>query len=127
MFTLAGEASDGLIFTSLAPPSTWPGPQAFLKKYREKYQKDPTGSAYCMYIYDTAYTIIPEAIRYAETKGWGYTGKGLRDAMLGRAFDTKTVGRTFIKMDGTVEKPVQLKRVNFRNRSFDFVKMIELE
>ncbi len=127
MFTLAGQASDGLIFTSLAPPSAWPEPSKFLEKYRGKYQKDPSGSAYCMYIYDLVYTIIPEAIRYSEKMGWGFTGKGLRDAMLGRDYDTKTVGRTFIKMDGTIEKPVQLKKINFSNKSFDFIKMVELK
>lgn len=126
MLTVAGEAGDGVLYTSLAPPADNPGTKAVVDKYRATYKKEPVPAAYLMYLWDLHDTILPEAIRYAKKQGWGYTGESIQRAILAiKAFDTKATGKTVFDADGTIQKPVYLKRVNAKAKTFEFVATLE--
>jgi len=126
MLSVAGEAADGLLYTSLAPPADQPGPKAFIDKYKAMYQKDPVATAYLMYVWDLHSTILPEAIRYAKKQGWGYSGESIQRAILAvKTFDTKATGKTVFQDDGTVVKPVYLKRVNVKEKKFEYAATLD--
>jgi len=126
MLSVAGEASDGLLYTSLAPPADQPGPKAFIDRYKATYQKDPVATAYLMYVWDLHNTILPEAIRYAKKQGWGYSGEAIRRAILTqKTYDTKASGKTVFEDDGTVNKVVYLKRVNVKEKKFEYAATLE--
>lgn len=126
MLSVAGEAADGLLYTALAPPADRPGTKAVLDKYKATYQKDPVATAYLMYVWDLHYTILPEAIRYAKQQGWGYSGEAIQRAILTvKTFDTKATGKTVFQEDGTVQKPVYLKRVNVKEKRFEYAATLE--
>lgn len=121
MLSVAGEAADGLLYTSLAPPADQPGPKAFIERYKATYQKDPVATAYLMYVWDLHNVVLPEAIRSAKKQGWGYSGEAIQRAMLAqKTYDTKASGKTELAADGTVNKTVYLKRVNVKDKKFEF-------
>ncbi len=87
---------------------------------------DPVATAYLMYVWDLHNMVLPEAIRHAKKQGWGYSGEAIRRAMLAqKSYDTKTSGKTVFEDDGTVNKVVYLKRVNVKEKKFEYAATLE--
>ena len=83
-------------------------------------------TAYLMYVWDLHNTVLPEAIRYAKKQGWGYSGEAIRRAMLTqKTYDTKASGKTVFEDDGTVNKVVYLKRVNVKEKKFEYAATLD--
>lgn len=127
MFAVAGNAAEGLIYTSVVPPVQRPEVQAIVDRYKTKFGKDPTGLQYVLYIADTVQTLIPDAIKYLNKKGLPYTGENVRQAVIDlKEFNTPLTGKTVFQFPGQdVIKPVTLKIINAKEKKFDTLKIVE--
>ena len=127
LFTVAGDAANGLIYTSVAPPSEKPEIQAYIEKYKAKFGKVPGGLQYVLYIDDSVESLLPASIKYLNQKGLPYNGENLRKAIMDiKNFDTPLTGKTAFQFPGQdVLKPVTLKIVDSKTKTFNTLKVIE--
>ena len=113
---IAGQAIEGAIYTS----SSGKLPQEFINKWKQEFGEEPIflqGSTY-----DSTY-ILAEGIKRAMEKGYGYTGEGLKKAILEIGEFNGMTGRFIIGEDGTAKKPVAIKKIV--NRQFETIRVAE--
>ena len=118
-----GSLADGLLYTALVPPYSEPKVAAFIRALTAKLRRAPNGTPYTLYLYD-APTIVAQAAAYVDKRGWKYTGTNMRRAIDEiKHFDTPLTGETTFTANGTVLKPVGIKRIE--KGSFVYVTRID--
>jgi branched-chain amino acid transport system substrate-binding protein len=101
---IAGQAAEGVIFSTPAPPSdTDPKAAEFRQNYKRKFGKEPGLMS------DTAYDAM-KMIALAITKG-GYSGPGIRDQLASLKNYLGAAGPTTFDQFGDVPRPVMFKVV----------------
>ena len=111
LLTRAGSAAEGALFTSpfLDYGSSDSMIKAFVTSYKERYGKEP--ELYAGNYYDAIH-MIGKAIEALRGKGQSVTGETVRNMIYQiRTFDGVT-GKTVLRDDGSVEKPISLKKVS---------------
>lgn len=110
LLTRAGSAAEGVLFTSpsLDFASADPKVQAFVSTYRVKHGREP--ELYAANYYDAVH-MVARAIEALVAKKQLVTGEAVRAKLYElREFDGVT-GKTILRDDGTVDKPLSLKKV----------------
>ena len=107
----AGKASEGLIYTSLAPDLTSGKASEFINRFKQSVGREPNGISYTLYMYDSV-TVIKKAIEYIVNHNMEYNGTNMVTAIqeVG-TFDTPITGNTIIKKDGNVIKPIRIRQI----------------
>ncbi|HKC75181.1 MAG TPA: ABC transporter substrate-binding protein [Chloroflexota bacterium] len=118
-----GSLADGLLYTALVPPYSEPKVATFIRALTARLRRAPNGTPYTLYLYD-APTIVAQAAAYVDKRGWKYTGTNMRRAIDEiKHFDTPLTGETTFTANGTVLKPVGIKRIE--KGSFVYVTRID--
>ena len=125
MFDVAGAAADKAVYSSVAPPDDLPEVQDFVKRFKAKFNKDVTGLGWNVYVYDSFF-LVKELLEYMESKGYTYTGENVLKAIYEKKTfaSTKLTGATEFSADGTVYKPVTIKRVNVPAKKFEWISLV---
>jgi branched-chain amino acid transport system substrate-binding protein len=108
----AGEEMEGAYFTNhYAPDVPWPNAKAFLAKYKERYQRDPTSLA--AQAYDAA-KLLADAIGRAK----GDTPVAIRDAIQDTKGFQGATGTISINAERNADKPVVI--VQIKGKKFTY-------
>lgn len=116
----AGDAANGLIYTSMAPDLNVGKAAEFISRFEQAEGRVPNGTSYTLYMYDSVF-IIKDAIEYLIDNDMEYNGTNMVKAIqkIG-TFDTPLTGETNIKEDGNVIKPVNIREI----RNGEFINLI---
>jgi branched-chain amino acid transport system substrate-binding protein len=117
----APTASEGLLYTNLAP-SGGDAYTTYLERWKKDVGRAPNGTPYTLYLYDAPY-IIRDAIAYLEKNGLPYNADNLLKAIKDvKTFDLPLTGKTTFEDDGSVIKPVYIKRIH--DKKFEVFKVL---
>lgn len=108
----AGDEMEGAYFTNhYAPDVPWPNSQAFVAKYRERYNRLPTSLAAQGY---DAMRLLADAIKRAKTD----TPDGIRDAIQETKDFQGATGTISIDADRNADKPIVI--VQIKDKKFAY-------
>lgn len=107
----AGDAAEGVIYTSLAPDLTKPEVKEFFDRWNKEEGRMPNGAPYTEYLYDIPY-MVKAIIEKLNEQGKPITGENALAALndLG-SITTPLTGETIFNKDGSVSKPVYIKKI----------------
>lgn len=106
----AGQAAEGTIYTSAAPPHD-AEVDKFVARFKAKVGREPNGLNYCLYLYNAPF-MVAKAMEYLKKQGWEYNGPNMKKAMFAvKDYDLQYLGRITMVEPGTVITPVTIKQV----------------
>ncbi|MBI4591334.1 MAG: ABC transporter substrate-binding protein [Candidatus Rokubacteria bacterium] len=106
----AGQAAEGTIYTSAAPPHD-AEVEKFVARFKAKVGREPNGLNYVLYLYNAPF-MVAKAMEYLKKQGWEYNGPNMKKAMFAvKDYDLRYLGRITMVEPGTVITPVTIKQV----------------